>query len=115
MIGETDFTSGPSTLHPKAIYIVEGRLFQVESLDFEGRKAYVRSVDCDYYTTAISYSKVTVLERATPEGEVPAHGDVHVSSAASSASRRSSSTPTRTSARASSICPSSRCTPPPTG
>ena len=63
VIGETDFTSGPSTLHPKAIYIVEGRLFQVESLDFEGRKAFVRSVDCDYYTTAISYSKVTVLER----------------------------------------------------
>jgi DEAD/DEAH box helicase domain-containing protein len=80
VIGETDFTSGPSTLHPKAIYLVEGRLFQVESLDFDGRKAYVRSVDCDYYTTAISYSKVTVLERATPEGEVPAHGDVHVSS-----------------------------------
>ena len=24
VIGETDFTSGPSTLHPKAIYIVEG-------------------------------------------------------------------------------------------
>ena len=43
VIGETDFTSGPSTLHPKAIYIVEGRLFQVESLDFEGRKAYVRA------------------------------------------------------------------------
>ncbi|MGE0359119.1 MAG: DEAD/DEAH box helicase [Vicinamibacterales bacterium] len=80
VIGETDFTSGPSTLHPKAIYIVEGRLYQVESLDFEGRKAYVRSVDCDYYTNAISYSKVTVLERATPEGEIPAHGDVHVSS-----------------------------------
>ena len=80
MIGETDFTSGPSTLHPKAIYLVEGRLFQVESLDYEGRKAYVRGVDCDYYTTAITYSKVTVLERLTADGEVPAHGDVHVSS-----------------------------------
>ena len=80
VIGETDFTSGPSTLHPKAIYIVEGRLYQVESLDFEGRKAYVRSVDCDYYTNAISYSKVTVLDRATADGAVPSHGDVHVSS-----------------------------------
>ena len=27
VIGETDFTSGPSTLHPKAIYIVEGQLY----------------------------------------------------------------------------------------
>src|SRR5262249_3979151 len=54
VIGETDFTSGPSTLHPKAIYIVEGKLYQVERLDFEGRKAFVRAIDCDYYTTAIS-------------------------------------------------------------
>jgi DEAD/DEAH box helicase domain-containing protein len=68
----------PSTLHPKAIYLVEGGLFQVEALDFEGRKAYVRSVDCDYYTTAISYSKVTVLDHAAGQGDVAAHGDVHV-------------------------------------
>jgi DEAD/DEAH box helicase domain-containing protein len=62
VIGETDYTSAPSTLHEKAIYIIEGRLFQVERLDWEGRKAYVRSVDCDYYTDAITYSKVTILE-----------------------------------------------------
>ncbi len=62
IIGETDFTSAPSTLHEKAIYLVEGQLFQVERLDFEGRKAYVRSVDCDYYTDAISYTKVTILD-----------------------------------------------------
>src|SRR3954464_12648065 len=30
VIGETDFTSGPGTLHEKAIYIVEGALYQVE-------------------------------------------------------------------------------------
>jgi DEAD/DEAH box helicase domain-containing protein len=62
VIGETDFTSGPSTLHEKAIYIVEGALYHVDRFDFDGRKAYVRSVDCDYYTTAISYAKVTILE-----------------------------------------------------
>ena len=62
VIGETDFTSAPSTLHEKAIYIVEGQLFQVETLDFDGRKAYVRSVECDYYTDAITYTKVTILD-----------------------------------------------------
>ena len=62
VIGETDFTSGPSTLHEKAIYIVEGALFQVERFDFDGRKAFVRSVECDYYTDAIAYTKVTILE-----------------------------------------------------
>ena len=43
VIGETDFTSGPATLHAKAIYIIEGQLFQVEKLDFDGRKAFVRA------------------------------------------------------------------------
>jgi DEAD/DEAH box helicase domain-containing protein len=62
VIGETSFTSGPPTLHEKAIYLVEGTLYQVETLDFEGRKAYVRQIDCDYYTDAITYTKVTVLE-----------------------------------------------------
>jgi DEAD/DEAH box helicase domain-containing protein len=62
VIGETDFTSGPSTLHEKAIYILEGQLFQVERFDFEGRKAYLRSVDCDYYTNAITHTKVTILD-----------------------------------------------------
>ena len=62
VIGETDFTSGPSTLHEKAIYIVEGTLYQVERLDHDNRKAFVREVDCDYYTDAITYSRVTILD-----------------------------------------------------
>jgi DEAD/DEAH box helicase domain-containing protein len=92
VIGETDFTSGPSTLHEKAIYLVEGTLYQVERLDFEGRKAYVREVACDYYTDAITYTKVTILETfatsagpgesagADPSAVVAAHGEVHVAS-----------------------------------
>src|SRR5687768_15672660 len=89
VIGETDFTSGPATLHEKAIYIVEGQLFQVERFDFDGRKAYVRAVDCDYYTDAITYTKVTILDTFATEGagEMPgaaealpgrSHGEVHV-------------------------------------
>jgi DEAD/DEAH box helicase domain-containing protein len=85
VIGETDFTSGPGTLHPKAIYIVEGQLYQVEKLDFEGRKAYVRSIDCDYYTTAITYTKVTPIDTFAADSSsarlqpcVRTHGEVHV-------------------------------------
>jgi DEAD/DEAH box helicase domain-containing protein len=79
VIGETSFTSGPPTLHEKAIYIIEGTLYQVEKLDFEGRKAYVRQIDCDYYTDAITYTKVTVLETFASNPEKN-HGEVHVSS-----------------------------------
>ena len=90
VIGETDFTSGPATLHDKAIYIVEGKLYQVERFDFEGRKAFVREIDCDYYTDAITYTRVTVIDtfaqggREGQEGQegqespVYAHGEVHV-------------------------------------
>jgi DEAD/DEAH box helicase domain-containing protein len=88
VIGETDFTSGPSTLHERAIYIVEGQLFQVERFDFDGRKAYVRAVDCDYYTDAITYTKVTILDtfetesglgaRDSSRAEARSHGEVHV-------------------------------------
>jgi DEAD/DEAH box helicase domain-containing protein len=62
VIAETDFSSGPRMLHEKAIYLMEGQLYQVERLDFEGRKAFVREVDCDYYTDAITYTRVTILE-----------------------------------------------------
>ncbi|MBP1604182.1 MAG: cshA, partial [Acidobacteria bacterium] len=82
VIGETDFNTALEILHEKAIYIVEGRLYQVEELDFEGRKAYVRHIDCDYYTDAITNSRVTPLDTAATAGErpgaLPAHGDVHV-------------------------------------
>ncbi|HMF96451.1 MAG TPA: Zn-binding domain-containing protein, partial [Vicinamibacterales bacterium] len=77
VIGETDFTSGPSTLHPKAIYLIEGTLYQVEKLDFEGRKAYVREIDCDYYTTAITHTRVTIIDTFAEESP-RAHGEVHV-------------------------------------
>jgi len=80
VIGETSFNSGPSTLHEKAIYLLEGALYQVERLDFEGRKAYVRQIDCDYYTDAITYTKVTPLETFEIEPPNRAHGEVHVSS-----------------------------------
>jgi DEAD/DEAH box helicase domain-containing protein len=79
VVGETDFTSGPATLHEKAIYLIEGQLYQVDRFDFEGRKAFVRQVECDYYTTAITYTKVTILETfasdAAPEGILPVRPD----------------------------------------
>jgi DEAD/DEAH box helicase domain-containing protein len=77
VIGETDFTSGPATLHPKAIYLVEGRLYQVDRLDFDGRKAFVREIECDYYTDAITYARVTILDTFAGQ-RLHAHGEVHV-------------------------------------
>jgi DEAD/DEAH box helicase domain-containing protein len=84
VIGETDFTSGLTTLHPKAIYFHQGQQYHVERLDFAERKAYVKRVNVDYFTTAIRYTQVRVLEIAGSESVAgPAeanHGDVLVRS-----------------------------------
>ncbi len=84
VIGEVDFSSALTTVHPKAIYIHQGQQYHVERLDFEQRKAYVKSVNVDYFTDAIRYTQVRVLEIAEEERiagpAARAHGDVLVRS-----------------------------------
>jgi DEAD/DEAH box helicase domain-containing protein len=64
VIGEVDFSSALTTAHEKAIYIHGGQQYHVEHLDFKERKAYVKRVDVDYYTDAIRYTQVRILECA---------------------------------------------------
>src|SRR5579863_376675 len=82
VIADVAFTSALTTLHEKAIYLHEARQYQVERFDYEGRKAYVKRVDSDYYTDAIDYTQVKALrefERAHISGGVErVHGDVRV-------------------------------------
>jgi DEAD/DEAH box helicase domain-containing protein len=68
VIGEVDFPSALTTVHEKAIYLHGGQQYHVEHLDFKERKAYVKQVDCDYYTDAIRYTQVRVLEVADSAG-----------------------------------------------
>ena len=74
MIGEVDFSSALTTVHPKAIYLHQGQQYHVERLDFEQRKAYVKRVNVDYYTDAIRYTQVRVLEIAEEETDRGAGG-----------------------------------------
>src|SRR5207248_6789770 len=64
VIGEIDFPSALVFVHEKAIYLHGGLQFHVEHLDFKERKAYVKRVDVDYYTDAVRYTQVRVLEVA---------------------------------------------------
>jgi DEAD/DEAH box helicase domain-containing protein len=84
VIGEVDFTSALTTVHEKAIYIHQGQQYHVERLEFDHRKAYVKRVNVDYYTDAIPYTQVRVLEiaeeMASPGPAAHAHGDVLVRS-----------------------------------
>jgi DEAD/DEAH box helicase domain-containing protein len=81
VIGEVDFSSALTTLHEKAIYIQNGVQYHVERLDYDDRKAYVHQVDSEYFTDAISYTKIKILETfdSAPAGSARRnHGEVQV-------------------------------------
>jgi DEAD/DEAH box helicase domain-containing protein len=83
IIAEVDFDSAPSTVHEKAVYILEGRTFLVAAYEHEQRRAQVREAEVDYYTDAITYTKVRILDRFEEEVRARArrnHGEVHVTS-----------------------------------
>ncbi len=83
IIAEVDYDSAPSMVHEKAIYILEGRSYFVEKYDHKERRVHVREADVDYYTDAITSTKVKILDRFDEEGVGGArrnHGEVHVTS-----------------------------------
>jgi DEAD/DEAH box helicase domain-containing protein len=81
VIADVSYTTALTTLHEKAIYLHEAKQFHVERFDYKERKAYVRRVDCDYYTDAIDYTQVKILNEAesSPLGAMrAANGNVRV-------------------------------------
>jgi DEAD/DEAH box helicase domain-containing protein len=85
VIGEVDSFSAPTTVHEDAIYIHQGEQYQIDKLDWEGKKAYATHVDVDYYTQASLAVEVRVLDQfaAQPSPRCnKAHGEVLVSALA---------------------------------
>jgi DEAD/DEAH box helicase domain-containing protein len=62
VIGEMDRFSALTLLHDEAIYLHQGTQFQVEKLDWEEKKAFVREVDVDYFTDANLAVQLKVLD-----------------------------------------------------
>ena len=60
-IAEVDYSAAAMTIYPDAIYLASGEQYIVDELDWDGRKAYVRRTDSDYYTDSIDYTNVKVL------------------------------------------------------
>lgn len=83
VIGEMDRFTVPMLLHQYAIYMHEGTQYQVEKLDFDDKKGYVRRVDVGYYTDADLTTSLKVLDEFESEETGPwqrARGEVLVSS-----------------------------------
>ena len=62
VVAEVDFESAHLELYPNAVYQISGEPYRVERLDYDERRAYVRKSDDGYYTTAMHYSAVHVLD-----------------------------------------------------
>jgi DEAD/DEAH box helicase domain-containing protein len=82
VIAEVDWGSAFATIHPKAIYLVESVPYEVQTLHYredEEKVAYVKRVNVDYFTDAVTAKGVWILQsladRALPaylaeQGEV---------------------------------------------
>jgi len=80
-IGEVDLASAHWMVHPRAVYLHEGQVFEVDRLDLEGRVAELRPVNTDYYTEPRSETAVRLLGTMAEEGvegASKAHGEIVV-------------------------------------
>ncbi|MCX8118642.1 MAG: DEAD/DEAH box helicase [Desulfobacterota bacterium] len=81
VIAEVDFVAAHTTLYEGAVYLCESEIYSVERLDYPNRRAYVKKAEGDYYTEAIDYTDVAILEGFAArqgEGIVYEHGEVRV-------------------------------------
>ena len=81
VIGEVDLESAPLLVYEGAIYMHQARTYLVENLDWDGRMAFVRPVDVDYYTRAGVSSTIRELrpeEEQLEDGLSRLYGDVTV-------------------------------------
>jgi DEAD/DEAH box helicase domain-containing protein len=87
VIAEVDYSRAASTLYEGAIYLIQASPWQVEKLDWEGRKAFVTRTHADYYTDSIDFTKLKILDcfeeekgagGANGAGGPCSHGEVHL-------------------------------------
>lgn len=62
VIGQMDRKSAPTLIFPQAIYFHLGEPYQVEELDHEEMRCYVKKVDVDYYTDGDAAARIEVLD-----------------------------------------------------
>jgi len=81
VIAEVDYAGAPMTIYPGAIYMIQSTPYQVERLDWVGRKAFVTRTRADYYTDAIDYTRLKILEQfdsCESSAGLAALGEVHL-------------------------------------
>jgi DEAD/DEAH box helicase domain-containing protein len=80
-IGIVDGPSAAWMVHPGAIYLHEGQIYQVESLDFVQKRAQLFASNPDYYTDPRRETTLALVEKMGEEsvrGGTKAHGEITV-------------------------------------
>ena len=72
VIGEVDTFSAPQLIHKDAIYLHESAQYQIMELDWEGKRAYAKPVDVDYYTDGQDEVTIKVLDEYKSKSETNA-------------------------------------------
>jgi len=81
VIAEVDWDSAFTAVHDEAIYMVESQQYHVDKLDLDRQKAYVRKVDVDYFTDAMTFTNVRVIDgfdKRSHHRLIVEHGEVQV-------------------------------------
>jgi DEAD/DEAH box helicase domain-containing protein len=79
-LAEIDWRGAHTMVHEQAIYQHDGETWQVEEFDHANHKAFVRKVEPDYFTDAMTNVQISVLEEEETatlgDGATSAHGEV---------------------------------------
>jgi DEAD/DEAH box helicase domain-containing protein len=81
VIAEVDWDSAFTAVHTDAIYMMESRQYYVDKLDLERKTAYVHNVETEYYTDAMTYTNVRVIDAFAKKPDTETlveHGEVQV-------------------------------------
>ncbi|MDR3280974.1 MAG: DEAD/DEAH box helicase, partial [Synergistaceae bacterium] len=62
VIGQMDRRTAPTLIFPQAIYFHAGEPYQVQELDHEEMRCYVKKVNVDYYTDGDAAARIEVLD-----------------------------------------------------
>ncbi len=80
-IAEIDYESALWMVHPQAIYLQSGQMFEVQTLDLGNKTAFLKHVEVDYYTEpkkSVEIESVSLLRREDVPGGNKHLGEVMV-------------------------------------
>lgn len=81
IIGQVDYESALWMVHPQAIYLHSGNMYEVQNLDLESNTAQIKPVEVDYYTEPrkkIEIEKLSLIRQSEVTGGSRNYGELMV-------------------------------------